>query len=113
MTYQEQLQTPEWKEKRDHIIYRDMHMCQHCCTSRNLDVHHKYYLDGKMAWEYPDAALITLCHPCHENFHKWFQVKVKQSSLDVALERLVKVAQGVRGWCQTRIPKDENGKEII
>ena len=37
---------------------------------RNLNIHHKYYQEGKMAWEYPDEALETLCWPCHENIHK-------------------------------------------
>ena len=86
MSYEEQLKTDEWREKRNAIIYRDMGMCQHCMTSKNLDVHHKYYLEGKKAWEYPDAALLTLCRSCHSNFHKWLNVKVQQTSLHVALD---------------------------
>lgn len=35
----------------------------------NLQVHHHYYVKGKMAWEYPDRALITLCGACHEKVH--------------------------------------------
>jgi 5-methylcytosine-specific restriction endonuclease McrA len=36
----------------------------------NMHIHHKYYQKGLLAWEYPDAALITLCWDCHEELHK-------------------------------------------
>lgn len=110
MTYEEQLKTEQWRNKKEIILHRDMRLCQHCLTGKNLDVHHKYYLEGKMAWEYPDAALMTLCRSCHAHVHEWYNVPVKKMSLDVALERLVTVAQGVRDWCQTRFPA-EDGKE--
>lgn len=29
-------------------------------------MHHKYYLRGRKPWEYPDAALQSLCKECHE-----------------------------------------------
>ena len=35
-----------------------------------LNVHHKYYLAGSMAWEYSDSVLITLCDRCHMQTHK-------------------------------------------
>jgi hypothetical protein len=37
---------------------------------KNLHVHHKYYQKGRLPWEYPNDALITLCWDCHENLHK-------------------------------------------
>jgi len=37
---------------------------------RNLHIHHKYYQQGKLAWEYPNEALTTLCWHCHEELHK-------------------------------------------
>ncbi len=33
-------------------------------------IHHKYYSGESLAWEYPDDALILLCHKCHSNFHR-------------------------------------------
>ena len=33
-------------------------------------VHHKYYFLNALAWEYPDDALVLLCHKCHFQFHK-------------------------------------------
>lgn len=69
MTYEEQLQTPEWAAKRREIIERDLGMCQRCMSSRELQVHHKRYRPGRMAWEYygtwENFDLITLCRKCH------------------------------------------------
>jgi hypothetical protein len=36
----------------------------------NLHVHHTYYQEGKMPWEYPNDALQTLCWSCHESLHE-------------------------------------------
>lgn len=38
-------------------------------TNHSLHVHHQYYQIGKLPWEYPDEALITLCWSCHEKIH--------------------------------------------
>lgn len=70
MTYEEQLQTPEWKEKRQRVIDHYWGMCFKCCSTKRLEVHHRYYVnDGRMAWEYPMSALIPLCHDCHQLEH--------------------------------------------
>lgn len=34
-----------------------------------LEVHHLVYLPGKLAWEYDDKLLITLCDVCHSDEH--------------------------------------------
>lgn len=39
-----------------------------------LSVHHKYYQEGLMAWEYPDEALLTLCWDCHTELHETTQI---------------------------------------
>lgn len=36
----------------------------------NMNVHHKYYKKGLMAWEYPNEALVSLCWNCHEELHE-------------------------------------------
>lgn len=36
---------------------------------RGLHVHHKYYQEELLPWEYPDHALTTLCFFCHEKLH--------------------------------------------
>ena len=35
----------------------------------DLNVHHKYYSSGRMAWQYKNEALITLCTNCHKEEH--------------------------------------------
>lgn len=70
MTYEEQLEQPEWKEKRQRVIDHYWGYCFKCGSSKNLEVHHRYYInDGRMAWEYPMSALIPLCRDCHALEH--------------------------------------------
>lgn len=42
----------------------------------DLNVHHKYYSYGKMAWEYENEALTTLCASCHKEEHINNQIPV-------------------------------------
>ena len=48
-------------------------MCQSCMSGHNLQVHHKKYIPGRMAWEYftlwEKSHLITLCRKCHAAEH--------------------------------------------
>lgn len=68
MTYYEQLKDPRWQKKRLQIFQRDKWTCQSCFTANGntLHVHHGYYEKGKMAWEYEDETLHTVCEDCHE-----------------------------------------------
>lgn len=36
---------------------------------KGLHIHHTYYQTGKLAWQYDEAALQTLCWTCHEKLH--------------------------------------------
>lgn len=81
LTYEELLQTKEWKAKRESILQRDKHKCVFCGSTQDLQVHHKYYSkypNGKMVkpWNYPDNALITLCKDCHNKIHRKHKIKV-------------------------------------
>lgn len=69
MKYNEQLRDGRWLQKKSEILSRDKYKCCRCGSTSNLNVHHKYYLSGKMAWEYPSDALITLCETCHQATH--------------------------------------------
>lgn len=79
-TYEELLDTNEWYEKRQHVLeLHDFH-CDWCGTTRNLQVHHKYYLkypNNKFVypWAYKDDAFMVLCKRCHEKCHRKYQVK--------------------------------------
>ena len=84
-SYLDQLLDPRWKRKRSLIIKRDKHKCKNCNSLDNLNVHHKYYVHGKRAWEYPNNALITLCQKCYEKWHN---------------ENIIEVRDKI--WCKNR-----------
>lgn len=66
-TYSELLKDPRWQKMRLKILERDEFTCRHCGgTDETLHVHHKYYENGNLPWEYPTEALVTLCEPCHK-----------------------------------------------
>ena len=67
--YKEQLEHPLWTKKRNVILERDNHQCVLCGSSSDLQVHHTRYEKGNKAWEYPNAALVTLCKECHQKVH--------------------------------------------
>ncbi len=31
-----------------------------------LQIHHRYYVEDKRYWQYPEKALISLCEECHQ-----------------------------------------------
>lgn len=70
MTYQQQLQSEEWKAKRLEILERDGHKCVACESTNRLQVHHSKYDLSLKAWEYDNMWLVTLCHKCHEEEHR-------------------------------------------
>ena len=35
----------------------------------SLEVHHKFYYDNKLPWEYLLDDLITVCEKCHREIH--------------------------------------------
>lgn len=66
-SYREKLLDPRWQKKRLEILTRDNFTCQHCAsTEKTLHVHHHGYWQNLDPWEYPDAALVTLCAECHD-----------------------------------------------
>ncbi len=64
--YLRKLRDPRWQRKRLEIMQRDEFTCQYCYdTQTTLNVHHNYYQSDREPWDYPEAALITLCENCH------------------------------------------------
>lgn len=52
-------------------------------TYKGLNVHHKYYINGLMPWEYDDDALVTLCQECHKKRHETAIPKYKTLSKNI------------------------------
>jgi len=71
-TYKELLRRPQWLRKRAKIIELYKRTCQHCRKVTDfLTIHHRYYVSGRMPWQYPDWALIPVCdQACHWILHE-------------------------------------------
>ncbi len=69
LSYENQLKTKEWKDKRVHIFKLKGHKCSICGVSHNLQIHHLRYISGHLAWEYDDKDLIVVCKQCHQRIH--------------------------------------------
>lgn len=62
----------QWKLFRQTVIELDGYKCRQCGRGQSevvLQVHHKEYIAGLKAWEYPTADCITLCSGCHAQTH--------------------------------------------
>jgi len=66
LSYEEYLQTPEWKERRKKALSYAKHRCQVCNSREDLNVHHRTY--ERLGEELP-SDLTVLCHGCHGLFH--------------------------------------------
>lgn len=70
MTYAEQLRHPNWQKKRLEALQNAEWKCERCHDKETtLNVHHRRYVKGRMAWEYELKELAVLCQPCHEDEH--------------------------------------------
>jgi len=79
-TYGALLFRPEWRDKRQLIMQRDLNCCIICKGDTGLQVHHRQYHFNvrqnqfKLPWDYPDQILITLCESCHKRGHSKYRV---------------------------------------
>ena len=71
MTYKDQLRHPFWQRKRLEVLQRAHFMCERCYDEETtLNVHHKRYVKGRMAWEYELIELEAVCEECHRLEHE-------------------------------------------
>ena len=64
------LRDPRWQQTRLRIMSRASFKCEKCSASdETLNVHHTYYVQGAMPWDYVDGDLICLCETCHRAEH--------------------------------------------
>lgn len=47
---------------------------------RGLNIHHKYYIEGKKPWQYSNDALVTLCEECHKKRHQNTDIPLYKSN---------------------------------
>lgn len=71
MTYSEQLRHPNWQRKRLEVMKVAGFECENCGDKDStLNVHHRRYVKGRMAWEYEGPDLVCLCEECHKEEHE-------------------------------------------
>jgi len=67
--YRKQLQSKEWKLKREEVLEERGRCCEKCDSTEHLQIHHKKYINGRKAWEYDNDYLEVLCRSCHLKEH--------------------------------------------
>lgn len=69
--YIDQLNDVRWLRRRDEILKAADWICNECTSNASpaRQVHHRYYIKGRYAWEYPDVALVPLCEKHHKSAH--------------------------------------------
>mgnify|MGYP000028180893 CR=1 FL=1 len=91
MDYKSQLLTKEWKSKRQIILKRDNFACRCCGSELDLQVHHKKYIWGRKAWEYPNSLLLTVCGECHLFIHNTTKIKSEKDLSKIKVKTKSKV----------------------
>lgn len=64
--------------------------------SYHLEIHHKYYINSSLPWQYNDEALTTLCNWCHRETHEsgeLIPVFPTQVARDLILRRVANFEQ--------------------
>ena len=84
MSYDELLQTKEWKLFRDFVLKNKGYHCEKCGCNTKLNVHHTIYYKSKIGklylpWFYKLDDLKVLCENCHKEEHKIHKIPVVYS----------------------------------
>ncbi|MEP6977595.1 MAG: hypothetical protein ABI948_06035 [Thermoleophilia bacterium] len=67
-SYQDYLQTPEWRERAEATKARFGGRCALCDADESLEAHHRTY--DRVGHELPED-LTALCSDCHRGYHQW------------------------------------------
>ena len=71
MDLKDQYKHPLWQKKRLEALEYYGFFCQSCeSTEKQLHVHHRSYVKGRMIWEYTAEELDVLCCDCHKSVHE-------------------------------------------
>lgn len=86
-SYKDLLNTQEWKDKRNFILYLRDYKCEWCSSTKCLQIHHKVYYQYPnnqkvFPWQYPENKLMCLCDKCHKKYHQKYKVKTYYVSFD-------------------------------
>ena len=68
--YNRLLEDERWKEFRLKVMSERGNKCECCGGTDILQIHHTFYISGKMPWEYEIKDMRVLCRTCHQKVHK-------------------------------------------
>lgn len=67
--YNRLLKDKRWKEFRLKVMSERGSKCECCGGTDILQIHHTFYISGKMPWEYDIKDMRVLCRTCHQKIH--------------------------------------------
>ena len=67
--YSRLLEDKRWKEFRLKVLSERGNKCECCGGTDVLQIHHTFYIRGKMPWEYDINDMRVLCKKCHQRIH--------------------------------------------
>ena len=67
--YKHLLKDKRWKEFRLKVMSERGSRCECCGGTDILQIHHTFYISGKMPWEYDIKDMRVLCKKCHQRIH--------------------------------------------
>ena len=67
--YNRLLEDKRWKEFRLKVLSERGSKCECCGGTDVLQIHHTFYISGKMPWEYDINDMRVLCKKCHQRIH--------------------------------------------
>lgn len=76
LDYDKYIKSEEWKEVREEREFLDGLKCRFCGSAKNLTVHHITY-ENVPNEDMTD--LVTLCWTCHNELHKYDDIRKKRS----------------------------------
>ena len=71
--YKHLLKDKRWKEFRLKVMSERGSKCECCGGTHILQIHHTFYISGKMPWEYNIDDMRVLCKKCHQRIHNIIQ----------------------------------------
>lgn len=71
--YNRLLDDKRWKEFRLKVMSERGNKCEYCGGTDILQIHHTFYIRGKMPWEYEINDMRVLCKKCHQRIHNIIQ----------------------------------------
>lgn len=93
--------TRYWQWKRDRVYRRAGARCELCRESdSNFSVVHAYAVEGRLPWQYPDAAMYLLCGTCRRG-RLPLQAAFANESVqvtDAELEVIRRTMESVHHW---------------